>query len=297
MPPPPFILKKLLIAGVGLIGGSLALALRRAGCIHTCIGIEPTAALGSQALRLGVIDAVVGLDDEQALASSMRGADMLVLAAPMGQNHTLFSAIAPYLEPQTIVTDVGSVKGSVIAQARAVLADKIGQFIPAHPIAGREVSGAAAALVDLYENCRVVLCPLPENESTNCERVRQMWRLAGAHPYDLSAQQHDAIFASVSHLPHVLAFALIEHLLRNDAPGQSLTFAGSGFRDFTRIAASQPQVWRDICIANRTELLENIQGYIAVLNDVHQAIFEEEGATLENIFERASSLRAQWNYK
>ncbi len=294
---PAWTLKKLLIVGVGLIGGSLALALRRAGCVQTCIGIEPTAALGLPAVECGVIDSAVGLEDQEALAQSMAGADMLVLAVPMGQNLTVLNAIVPYLEPQTIVTDVGSVKGSVITQARAILGTKIRQFIPAHPIAGRERSGIAAALADLYDHCRVVVCPLPENDPADCEYVRQMWRLAGAQLHDLSPEQHDAIFASVSHLPHILSFALVEHLLRSDDAVQRLAFAGSGFRDFTRIAASHPQLWRDICLANRTQLLKDLDGYKAVLDDIHRALLVEEGAALEKIFARASASRTQWQQK
>ncbi len=289
-----FTFHKLVIFGVGLIGGSLALALRRAGAKGVIVGVERTFATAVRAVELGVVDQAVGLHDEAGLVQALAGADLVVLAAPLSQTYALLAGLAPYLEAHTLVTDTGSAKVSVIAAARAALHDKIGQFIPAHPIAGRALSGVDAALEDLYVSHKAVLCPLPENAPTALQRIADMWHAAGAAPYLMEAEQHDAIFASVSHLPHILAFALIEQLLLSGDTNLKLAFAGSGFRDFTRIAASNPEMWRDICTANRCALLTELDAYLAVLNKLRTTLVTGDDAAVESLFARASARRLQW---
>ncbi len=290
-----FTFQKLVIFGVGLIGGSLALALRRAHPQGLIVGVERTFPSAVRAVDLGVIDQAVALHDDVSLAQALTGADLIVLAAPLSQTYGLLARLAPHLEAHTLVTDTGSAKVSAIAAARAALQGKIGQFVPAHPIAGRALSGVEAALADLYVNHKAVLCALPENTPTAVQRIADMWRAAGAIPYSMEAEQHDAIFASVSHLPHILAFALIEQLLRSGNADLKLAFAGSGFRDFTRIAASNAEMWRDICAANRNALLSELDAYLSVLNNLRAALEIGDGATLESLFARASDKRLQWH--
>lgn len=281
---------KLVIFGVGLIGGSLARALRKAGCQGELIGVGRTLASITRAAVLGVIDRAITLDDEASLINALIHADWVVLAAPVAQTHALLARIAPYLQRHTIVTDAGSTKVSVVRAARSALGDKIGQFVPAHPIAGRELHGVDAALHDLYAGRNVVLCPLTENSPDALARVAELWRTVGAQVHIMTAEQHDRVFASVSHLPHLLAFALMEQLLSADDAALKLTFAGSSFRDFTRIAASSPEMWRDICLANRTMLLADLDAYIAVLGTLRAALDQSDSTTLERVFTRAAQV-------
>lgn len=292
-----FSFNKLVIFGVGLIGGSLARALRErgeAGGARTVIGVGRSQASCERALALGVIDGAVALSDDASLRDALRGADLVLLAAPVAQTRPLLERIAPYLDADTIVTDAGSTKSDVVAAARAALGARIGQFVPGHPIAGRESSGVDAALPDLYVSRNVVLCPLAENAPEAVERVAAMWRASGALVREMPPAQHDRVFASVSHLPHVLSFALVEQILNSPDAALKFSFAAGGFRDFTRIAASSPEMWRDVCVANRAALLEELDGYTAVLARLRAAIEAADGAALEAVFTRSRVARSEW---
>ncbi|MEM5382377.1 prephenate dehydrogenase/arogenate dehydrogenase family protein [Paraburkholderia phymatum] len=292
-----FSFDKLVIFGVGLIGGSLARALRErtdVGGARRVIGVGRSAASTQRALELGVIDASAALADDAALRDALEGADLVLLAAPVAQTQPLLERIAPFLDPSTIVTDAGSTKSDVVAAARAALGERIGQFVPGHPIAGRESSGVDAALPDLYVNRNVVLCALPENAPAPVERVAAMWRSTGASVHAMSPAQHDRVFASVSHLPHVLSFALVEQILNSPDAALKFSFAAGGFRDFTRIAASSPEMWRDVCVANRAALLDELDGYTDVLARLRTAIEAGDGAALEAVFARSRSARSEW---
>ena len=287
MPDPQF--KKIVIFGVGLIGGSFALALRKAHAVGEVVGFGRSAATLQQAMQLGILDRI-GQDE----AAEVVDADIVLLATPVGQMAELMARIAPHLGAHTLVTDGGSTKGDVVAAARAHLGNRIAQFVPAHPIAGAEKSGAAAALADLYVGKKVVLTPLPENSQESVARVRAAWELCGAVVSELTPQQHDAVFAAVSHLPHLLSFALVHDLAQRDNRDLLLSFAASGFRDFTRIAASSPEMWRDICLANREALLHELQTYIAELERMGAALAAGDADALEQTFHTARELRANW---
>ena len=281
--------KKIVIFGVGLIGGSFALALRKAHAVGEVVGFGRSAATLQQAQQLGIIDRV-GSD----MAAEIGDADLILLATPVGQMAELMARIAPHLGAHTLVTDGGSTKSDVVAAARANLGSRIAQFVPAHPIAGAEKSGAGAAQADLYQGRKVVLTPLPENSAASVARVRRTWELCGAAVSELAPQQHDAVFAAVSHLPHLLSFALVHDLAQRDNRDLLLSFAASGFRDFTRIAASSPEMWRDICLANREALLRELRSYIAELNQMGAALEAGDAERLEQTFRAARELRAGW---
>jgi len=281
--------KKIVIFGVGLIGGSFALALRKANAVGEVVGFGRSEATLQQALQLGILDRI-GEDATREVAD----ADLVLLATPVGQMAELMTRIAPHLGAHTLVTDGGSTKCDVVAAARANLGGRAAQFVPAHPIAGAEKSGAAAALADLYQGKKVVLTPLPENSPNAVARVRQAWELCGAAVSELTPQQHDAVFAAVSHLPHLLSFALVHDLAQRDNRDLLLSFAASGFRDFTRIAASSPEMWRDICLANREALLRELRSYIAELNQMDAALEAGDAERLERTFRAARELRAGW---
>ncbi len=281
--------KKVVIFGVGLIGGSFALALRKVNAVGEVVGFGRSAATLDQAKQLGILDRI-GID----VAREIRDADLVLLATPVAQMADIFLRIAPHLGTNTLVTDGGSTKGDVVAAARANLGNKLAQFIPAHPIAGAEKSGAAAAQADLYQGKKVVLTPLPENSNESVERVRKVWEMCGAAASELTPEQHDTVFAAVSHLPHLLSFALVHDIAQRDNRDQLLSFAASGFRDFTRIAASSPEMWRDICMANREALMRELQQYAAELYVLHQALGNSDAAKLEEIFSLAREVRSTW---
>ncbi|WP_240655472.1 prephenate dehydrogenase [Paraburkholderia phosphatilytica] len=296
-----FSFNKLVIFGVGLIGGSLARALRERGAFSDnvdgekrVIGVGRTTKSSARALELGVVDATAAPDDDASLRDALSNADIVLLAAPVAQTQALLERIAPFLAPGTIVTDAGSTKSDVVAAARAALGERVRQFVPGHPIAGRESSGVDAALPDLYVNRNVVLCALPENPRESVETIAAMWRATGAAVHAMSPEQHDRVFASVSHLPHVLSFALVEQILNSPDAALKFSFAAGGFRDFTRIAASSPEMWRDVCVANRAALLDEIDDYTAVLARLRAAIDAGDGAALEAVFARSREARSAW---
>jgi len=284
--------RKVVIFGVGLIGGSFSLALRKAGAVTEVVGFGRSAATLNEAEQLGILDRI-GND----VALEVCDADIVLVATPVAQMAEIFKRIAPHLGANTLVTDGGSTKGDVVAAARANLGSKLSQFVPAHPIAGGEKSGASAALADLYQGKRVVLTPMAENAKDAVARIRKAWEMCGANVSELTAEQHDTVFAAVSHLPHLLSFALVHDLAKRDNKDQLLSFAASGFRDFTRIAASSPEMWRDICMANRDALMVELQQYAAELYVLHQALESNDAAKLEEIFSLAREVRSAWVQK
>jgi prephenate dehydrogenase len=285
-------LHKLVICGVGLIGGSFALAIKQSGILADnaeIIGMGRSPGSLEEACRLGVIDRYTS-NWSDALAD----ADLVMLAMPVSHTEASLRQLAPHLESKTIISDAGSTKQDVVAAARRALGDKIGQFVPGHPIAGAEKSGVTAAQVDLYRQRRVVLTPLPENSPAAIARVRDAWLACGAQVSELTAARHDAIFAAVSHLPHLLAYALVHEFSQRDNATQLLDFAASGFRDFTRIASSHPEMWRDICIANRAALIQELDAYLAELMHTRMLLASADSTALETMFDRARNTRNTW---
>ena len=280
---------KVVVFGVGLIGGSFALGLKAAGQVEEVVGFGRNIATLTQALDLGIIDRA-GAHPEQDMAD----ADLILIATPVAQMPQIMARIAPYLRPQTVVMDGGSTKEDVVAAARLHFGEKVGQFVPAHPIAGAENSGAAAR-ADLFYAKKVVLTPLAENSVLTVARACSAWEWCGAQVHQLKPSEHDRIFAAVSHLPHLLSFALVHGLAVREHSEVYFNFAASGFRDFTRIAASHPEMWRDICLANRLALLEELDRYRAQLDDLHEALQQADGAALEKTFDVARTARRAWS--
>ena len=280
---------KVVIFGVGLIGGSFALALRKAHAVQEVVGFGRSAETLRQARQLGIIDRAG--DD---LATELCNADLVLLATPVGQMDAIFARIAPHLGPDTLVTDGGSTKCNVVGYARARLGSRLAQFVPAHPIAGAEKSGAAAAQSELYAGKKVVLTPLPENSTSAVARVRKAWELCGAVVSELTPAQHDSVFAAVSHLPHLLSFALVHDIAQREDKDLLLSFAASGFRDFTRIAASSPEMWRDISLANREALMSELLRFANELHVLYQALQESDASKLEEVFAEARKVRSNW---
>jgi prephenate dehydrogenase len=280
---------KVVIVGVGLIGGSFALALKQAGAAQVVVGMGRSREAMARALELGIVDALC-----DSAAEAMRGADLVLLAAPVAQTGPILAQLAPFLEPGTIVTDAGSTKSDVVAAARAALGPAIGQFVPGHPIAGSESNGPDAALVDLYRGKKAVLTPLPENAAADVERVAAAWRTCGAVIHKLTPAEHDKVFAAVSHLPHLLAFALVDDIAAKPHAGLLFQYAASGFRDFTRIAGSSPEMWRDISLANRAALLTELDAYLAQLTSMRAALAASDGAALERVYANAQRARHEW---
>ena len=280
---------KLVIIGVGLIGGSFALAMKRAGLVGQVVGVGRSLDNLNRAIELGVIDAA-SQDPAQAVA----GADLVMVATPVGQMGRVFDAIAPVLPAHAIVTDAGSTKGDVAQLMRAHLPDHLAYCVPAHPIAGSDRSGAAAAQYGLFEQRRVVLTPLDATLPEAAEAVGQWWQASGARVFSMRADEHDAVFASVSHLPHLLAFAYVEMVANKTDAARCFDFAATGFKDFTRIAGSHPEMWRDISLANRDALLADLRAYQAGLAQLTQWVEAGDGAALEQMFQHAREARVQW---
>lgn len=280
---------KLVVCGVGLIGGSFALALKAAGAVGEVVGIGRSRATLEEALRLGVIDRIAADWRDAA-----RDADLVLLAMPVGQMEAVMAALVPYLEPQTLVSDGGSTKQDVVDAARRSFGAKIGQFVPGHPIAGAELSGVAAAKADLYRDKRVVLTPLAENTARAVAAVRAAWEACRANVSELEPATHDRVFAAVSHLPHLLAFTLVHEFDQRDNSELLFGFAAGGFRDFTRIASSHPEMWRDICVANRKALIAELDAYMAELLRARVLLASGDGDGLEALFTTARSARNAW---
>ncbi len=277
--------ERVAVIGVGLIGGSFALALKKARLCGHVVGIGRSAANLQVAKDRGIVDSV---------AAQAGDADLILVATPVAQVPQVLASIAPQLKPSAIVTDAGSTKRDVVAAARAALGAKISQFIPAHPIAGSESSGAAAASADLFRGKRVVLAPLPENPAASLAAVEAAWTACGARVTRMSAGEHDAVFAAVSHLPHLLAYALVHEFAGRGDSAQLFGYAAGGFRDFTRIASGHPEMWRDICVANREPLLVELDRYAAKLRALRPLLERGDGAALEKLFAEARAARERW---
>lgn len=283
-------LKKIAIFGVGLIGGSFALALKRAGAVQQIVGVGRTMATLERARELGIIDVAC-----TSVADALDGAELVLLAAPVAQTEKILASIAPHLKPGTVVTDAGSTKCDVVAAARKTLGDKIAQFVPGHPIAGAELSGPDAALADLYVGKKVVLTALPENAEGDVERVASAWSRCGAVIHRLSPEQHDSVFAAVSHLPHLLAFGLVDDIACKPHADLLFQYAASGFRDFTRIAGSSPEMWRDISLANQAALLRELDDYMTQLARMRALLAAGDSTGLEAIYANAQRARHAWS--
>lgn len=282
-------LNKVVIFGVGLIGGSFALALKQAGAARSIVGMGRSTQALARALELGIIDSAA-----DSVADAMHGADLVLVAAPVAQTEAILASLLPYLEEGAVVTDAGSTKSDVVAAARKALGDRVRQFIPGHPIAGRESNGPDAAIADLYRGKKAVLTPLPENSEADVDRVVAAWTACGAIVHRLAPAEHDKVFAAVSHLPHLLAFALVDDIARKPHADLLFQYAASGFRDFTRIAASSPEMWRDISLANRDALLGELDAYLAQLTGLRAMLAESDGAAIEGVYANARRARRQW---
>jgi len=280
---------KLVVCGVGLIGGSFALALRQAGLVNRIVGVGRRPGPLDAARQLGVIDEV-----STDWAEALDGAELVLLAMPVGQMDAVAAAIAPHLGPDTIVTDAGSTKRDVIEAVYRHFGAQLANVVPAHPIAGAEKSGPTAARADLYQRRKVVITPLPENDPASVARVREVWAACGAVLHEMSPQEHDRVFAAVSHLPHLLAFGLVHDLAGRANAEQLFSYAASGFRDFTRVAGSHPEMWRDICVANRHSLLAELDAYLSELAYLRALLVEGDGPALEAVFDEASRARNTW---
>lgn len=281
------IVDKLTLVGTGLIGGSFALALKQAGAVREVLGVGRNPARLAVARELGLIDRAVGW-------AEAGQTDCILLALPVGDTEAVLKKLAPHLKPGVIVTDAGSTKADVVEAARAALGPRFADFVPGHPIAGSEQSGSGAARADLYQGKRVVLTPQSETRADAVATVRALWEAAGAQVETLDAAQHDRIFAAVSHLPHLAAFALVDDLAQRADGDTFFRFAASGFRDFTRIAGSSPEMWRDIALANREAVLTELDAYVAALQVLRSAVSAKDAAALLAIFSRAREARNHW---
>ena len=277
------------IVGVGLIGASLGLALKGAGVVREVIGVGRSSANLDQAKKIGAIDRVADL------AEAVQSSQWIVLCVPVAQMRAIFTQLEPHLGSNTLITDAGSTKSDVILAAKEVLGKKVCQFVPAHPIAGGAQHGAAAARADLFQGKQTIICQLQENSAADVALVEEFWKVLGSNIKRISAVQHDAIYAAVSHLPHILSYALMASVLNSEDAEQKLRHAGAGFRDFTRIAASSPEMWRDICIANKQAILKELDQYLSVTGRLREMIAKEDAAGLEKVFQKASQARQKWD--
>lgn len=285
-------INKLVVIGVGLIGGSFALALKKARIVRQVVGVGRSRKNLQLALRRGVIDKA-----ETDAARAVAEADLVLVGAPVGQMPAIFARIAPALPAHAVVTDAGSTKQDVIAAARRHLGAHFAQFVPAHPIAGTEMSGAGAAFPELFRDRNLILLPQQETRASAVRMVRAAWLACGAKIVRLEAAEHDEIFGAVSHLPHVVAFALVNQLAQRRDARRLLGFSGGGLRDTVRIAGSSPEMWRDICIANRAALVPLVDGYISELEAARAALAAGDGDALEAMFSAAQRARARWLVK
>jgi prephenate dehydrogenase len=280
---------KLVVVGVGLIGGSFALALRSAGAVARVVGVGRGPANIRRALELGIIDDAGALD-----GATFGDADLVLLAMPVGQMGAVMRAIAPLVGAKTVVTDAGSTKADVVALAKKALRRSLPRFVPGHPIAGTEKSGAEASFPELYRDRKVVLTPLKGTDPRALALVRAAWEACGASVFELAPREHDGVLAAVSHLPHVLAFALVDRIARHEDAKRLFSYAAGGFRDFTRIASSDPEMWRDICIANRKALLAEVERYGRNLDRVKKMLARADARALEALFSGARDARDRW---
>jgi len=282
-------IEKLVVVGVGLIGGSFALALKGAGAVGRVVGVGRGAGNIARALELKIIDCAGNFDGE-----TFGDADLVLLAMPVGQMQGVMRAIAPLVGEKTVVTDAGSTKEDVVKLARRELKGSLARFVPGHPIAGTEKSGAEAAQAGLYRGRKVVLTPLERTAADAKALVRGAWEACGAAVFELEPREHDAVLAAVSHLPHVLAYALVDQVARHRDAKRLFSYAAGGFRDFTRIASSHPEMWRDICIANRKALLRELARYGGELDRLKRMLERGDAKALEALFAGARDARDRW---
>jgi prephenate dehydrogenase len=281
--------QRLALIGCGLMGGSFALALRKAGLVQTIVGFSASDTTRQRAVELKVID--------QACASvgeAVQGADLVLLAVPVGAMHDSFAAMRDVLQPNALLMDVGSTKCDVIAAAQATLGERLSCFVPAHPIAGKEVAGIEHADAKLYQERRTILTPLPKTGIHRLQAAHEVWTAIGSHVSTMTPEAHDATFAAVSHLPHMLAFAAVNALMAQPQGAAFLDMAGPGFRDFSRIAASDPAVWRDILSANHAEVLSQVAHFRTALDRFENALKQGDNAALEHLIQQASDIRSAW---
>jgi prephenate dehydrogenase len=281
--------ERLALIGCGLMGGSFALALRQAGLVQHITGFSASEKTRQRALELKVIDQAC-----RSVAEAVQGADLVLLAVPVGAMHSSFTALQGSLSPSALLMDVGSTKCDVIAAAQATLGDRLSCFVPAHPIAGKEVAGIEHAEASLYQARRTILTPLPQNSIRQIKTASEVWTAIGSHVSHMTAQAHDATFAAVSHLPHLLAFAAVNALMAQQQGTAFLEMAGPGFRDFSRIAASDASVWRDILSANHVEVLTQMAHFRAALDQFEKTLKQGDTAALQQLIQQASDVRSAW---
>ena len=277
------------VIGCGLMGGSFALALKRAGLVKRVIGYSKSPSTTEKAKRLGVIDIAA----ESALLA-VSGSDIVLMAVPVSASEATFKAIRHMVEPGVLFMDVGSTKRDVVDAARRVLKERVGSFVPAHPIAGKEVSGVSHADASLYAGRQVIITPLPQTDPDLVQKATDVWSAIGAQVLRMTPENHDAAFAAVSHLPHLLAFAYFAAIVQQPAGRDFLSLAGPGFRDFTRIAAGDPEVWRDILMSNREEILKQSMRFRHTLDALEHVIKTSNVEALEDLIRSASDARANW---
>jgi len=281
--------ERVAVIGVGLIGGSFSLAIKEQKLCRHVVGAGRSAANLKIALGRGVIDAVA-----PDAAAAVRKADLVLVAAPVAQFEKIFLAIGPHLAPDCLVMDAGSTKRDVVAAARRGLGNRLARFVPAHPIAGAEHSGAAAANPGLFRDRRVVLTPLKQNRKQDVDAIAALWSRIGARVSRMTPAAHDKVFAAVSHLPHLLAYALVDDVSRRRNAAQLFGYAAGGFRDFTRIASSHPEMWRDICVANSDQLLKEVVRFSLALERLKKLLKKKDAAALERLFANARAARERW---
>jgi len=279
-------IERLAIIGVGMIGSSLALALKRAGVVGHVVGCGRNQANLEKGIELGVIDSY-----QLSIADAIEAADTVVVAVPLGAMESVFQKISDGITDEMVITDVGSAKASVVKIAEACFGARAGQFVPGHPIAGAEKSGVEAGLADLYQNRRVILTPLDSTDPAAITRIEQMWLSCGARIDILGVDHHDKVLAATSHLPHMLAYSLVNYLSNLNEHDEIFNYAAGGFMDFTRIASSDPVMWRDVCISNGDALLSFIEGFKNELDQVSSAIRDQDGERLLQLFGKAKSER------
>jgi len=282
-------IRRLAVIGVGLIGGSLAQALREANGVGEVVGCGRGKPNLEKAVELGVIDRYT-----HDVGEAVEGADMIFLAVPLGAMEAAFRAMRGRLAPDAVITDGGSVKGSVVEDAKKAFGSVPANLVPGHPIAGTEHNGVEAAFATLYQNRRVILTPSAETNPDALKKVDAMWRLAGAEVTHMEVEHHDEVLAATSHLPHMLAFSLVDALARMKENDEIFRYAAGGFRDFTRIASSNPVMWRDICLSNREALGQMLERFADELTGLSQTLREGDGDHLLEIFERAKAARDRY---
>lgn len=277
------------LIGCGLMGGSFAMAMKRAGLVKRVVGYSKSPSTTERARQMGVID----VEAPSALLA-VSGADIVLLAVPVAATEATFKAIRHLVTANMLVMDVGSTKRDVVDAARRVLRDHIGSFVPAHPIAGKEVSGVEHADPDLYSGKQVILTPVDKTQAAHLKKAQDLWEALGCHVHQMAPESHDAAFAAVSHLPHLLAFALMSGIIHQPQGKEFLGLGGPGFKDFTRIAASDPKMWRDILLANRLELVEQAKIFQRALHNMLQQCEDGNGEKLEEMIAEASLVRTHW---